>query len=80
MAFANPTVTNADINTLGSRLSHARQNKRLSLKKVALVAGVEQETLEAWEDDDAMPRSNRLTMLAGILDVSPSWLLNGREI
>jgi len=49
-----------------------------SVSEIAELVGVEVETLEAWEHDRATPRSNRLTMLAGILGASPSWLLFGR--
>lgn len=72
------TVETADFDTLGGRLSRARDAKNRSLEEVAELAGVELKTLEAWECDRAEPRSNRLTMLAGILGVSPSWLLFGR--
>ena len=34
-------------------------------------------TLDAWENDLSEPRANRLQMLAGILNVSISWLLTG---
>jgi len=34
-------------------------------------------TMSGWELDRAEPRSNKLVMLAGVLNVSPSWLLMG---
>ena len=34
-------------------------------------------TIAAWESDRSEPRANRLTMLAGVLGVSPAWLLHG---
>ena len=39
--------------------------------------GIWAETLSDWETDRAEPQSNRLQALAGILDVSPNWLLTG---
>lgn len=78
MNVADISVETNDFDTLGGRLSRARDAKNSSLDQVAELAGVEEGTLEAWESDRAAPRSNRLTMLAGILGVSPSWLLFGR--
>ena len=39
--------------------------------------GVKLSTLKAWEQDLSEPRANRLSMLAGLLNVSIMWLLNG---
>lgn len=78
MTAADISVETTDFDTLGGRLSRARDAKNCTLDEVAELAGVEIKTLEAWECDRAEPRSNRLTMLAGILGVSPSWLLFGR--
>jgi transcriptional regulator with XRE-family HTH domain len=39
--------------------------------------GIKAETPNDWETDRAEPQSNRLQALAGILDVSPNWLLTG---
>ena len=33
--------------------------------------------MQAWESDRSEPRANRLTMLAGFLGVTPTWLLYG---
>ena len=40
--------------------------------------GVETRSLRAWESGTREPRANRLTTLAGMLDVSVPWLLSGR--
>ncbi len=34
-------------------------------------------TVAGWEDDLIEPRANKLNMLAGVLNVSLMWLLNG---
>ncbi|KIN61668.1 Transcriptional regulator, XRE family [Sulfitobacter noctilucae] len=34
-------------------------------------------TLRSWEDDRSEPRANRLSMLAGLLNVSMMWMING---
>ncbi len=70
MTVADLSVETNDFDTLGGRLSRARNAKNLSLAQVAELAGVEVKTFEAWECDRATPRSNRLTMLAGILGIT----------
>lgn len=72
------SVKTNDFDTLGGRLARARAVQESSLSEIAELVGVEKKTLEAWEHDRSVPRSNRLTMLAGILGTSPSWLLFGR--
>ena len=77
----NPTdisVKTDDFDTVGGRLGRARDSMNLSAKEVAELVGVEEQTFNSWEGDQAEPRSNRMTMLAGVLGVSPSWLLFGR--
>ena len=78
MPSTDMTTKTGDFDTLGGRLSRARASQNSSLPDIAELVGVEEQTLEAWEHDRATPRSNRLTMLAGILGASPSWLLFGR--
>ncbi|EYD71032.1 helix-turn-helix domain-containing protein [Limimaricola hongkongensis] len=64
--------------TFGDRLAGAREGAGLSQEALATRLGVEIATLQAWEDDMDEPRANRLQMLAGMLNVSLSWLLTGR--
>jgi HTH-type transcriptional regulator, cell division transcriptional repressor len=63
--------------TLGGRLSAARDASGLSLADVANRIGVKREHLLAWEADRAEPRPSNLIDLAGILGVSPMWLMTG---
>ena len=63
--------------TIGGRIVHAREAQDLSTAQLARRLGVKSSTLHAWETDQRTPRSNRLIMLAGILNVSPTWLLMG---
>jgi len=63
--------------TLGDRISLARSVSGLSTAELAPYIGVEEETLLAWEKDEDEPRANKLVMLAGIMSVSPAWLLAG---
>ena len=39
--------------------------------------GVRVKTLQSWENDLSEPRANRLSMLAGLLNVSMMWMING---
>jgi len=78
MAVADLSTKTNDVDTLGNRLSRARDAKNSSLDQVAGLVGVEAKTLQAWERDQAAPRANRLSMLAGALGISQSWLLFGR--
>lgn len=64
--------------TLGGRISLARDAKAISVEEAARRLGVLASSWNAWERDRAVPRANRLTMMAGVLGVSPSWLLTGR--
>lgn len=65
-------------NTLADRLVEARNAKDLTTAQLARRVGVKTGTLRNWETGASEPRPNRLTMLAGVLDVSISWLLEGK--
>lgn len=66
-----------DLDTLGGRISRAREATGKTTEEAAVQLGITQETYENWEGDRDEPRANRLAMLAGFLNVSPSWLLHG---
>ena len=70
-------VEKADTDTLGGRISRARDALNLTTSQLARRLGVKSETVAAWESDRSEPRANRLTMLAGVMGVSPTWLLSG---
>jgi transcriptional regulator with XRE-family HTH domain len=63
--------------TLGGRIVYAREAQDLTTAQLARRLGIKTETLQEWETDRAEPRSNRLLTLAGMLNVSPTWLLTG---
>jgi transcriptional regulator with XRE-family HTH domain len=63
--------------TLGGRIVYARELQDLTTAQLARRIGVKTDTLQGWEMDRAEPRSNRLLTLAGMLNVSPTWLLTG---
>lgn len=66
-----------EADTLGGRISTARDALDMSVPQLARRLGVKTETISAWEGDRSEPRANRLIMLAGILGVAPTWLLSG---
>ncbi len=66
-----------DAATLGDRLTLSREAAGLDLGQLAERIGVRPQTVRNWEEDRAEPRSNRLQMLAGMLDVSLVWLISG---
>ena len=71
-------VTRLPSTTAGERIRRAREAMDLTAAQLARRLGIKTHTLTMWEADRSEPRSNRLLMLAGVLNVSPSWLLVGR--
>ena len=63
--------------TLGGRIVYAREQQDLTTAQLARRVGVKTDTMQGWESDRSEPRSNRLLTLAGMLNVSPTWLLTG---
>ena len=68
---------NKEDTTLGGRISMARESSGLSVGQVVKRLGVKATTYEAWEADRSEPRANKLVALAGILNISPPYLLSG---
>jgi len=66
-----------DAATFGDRVAAAREAAGMTQTVLARRLGVRVTTLRAWENDTAEPRANRLSMLAGLLNVSMMWLING---
>ena len=74
-----PTIFEQDNQdaTLGGRISLAREASGLTVAQVVKRLGVRVATYSAWETDRSEPRANKLVALAGILNVSPPYLLSG---
>ena len=66
-----------DTATFGDRISGAREASGMSQPQLSKSLGVKLATLKGWEQDLSEPRANKLSMLAGLLNVSVMWLLNG---
>ena len=62
--------------TFGDRLVGAREKSNLSQQDLAKRLGVKNSTIKSWENDNSEPRANRLSMLAGLLNVSITWLIS----
>jgi transcriptional regulator with XRE-family HTH domain len=63
--------------TFGDRIAGAREAAGMSQAQLSRFLGVKKSTLVAWEDDLSEPRANKLSMMAGLLNVSITWLLTG---
>ncbi len=66
-----------DVATFGDRVAAAREQAGMTQEVLAKRLGIRGPTLRKWENDVSEPRANRLSMLAGILNVSMMWLING---
>ncbi|MEM9637589.1 MAG: helix-turn-helix domain-containing protein [Pseudomonadota bacterium] len=64
--------------TFGDRVAAAREVAEMTQAQLARRLGVRVSTLRAWENDLSEPRANRLSMMAGLLNVSMMWLINGQ--
>ncbi|CTQ51171.1 helix-turn-helix domain-containing protein [Jannaschia donghaensis] len=63
--------------TFGDRLTGAREIAGLDVEELARRLGVKPKTIRAWEDDRSEPRANRISILAGLTNVSLMWLMTG---
>jgi len=66
-----------ETSTFGDRVAGAREAAGMTQPELAKRLGVKLSTLRGWEDDLSEPRANKLQMMAGLLNVSLTWLLNG---
>lgn len=63
--------------TFGDRLAGARELAGLDVEDLARRLGVKPKTIRAWEEDRSEPRANRISILAGLTNVSLVWLMTG---
>lgn len=63
--------------SLEERLKKARTNKKISQQKLAVMADVHYTNMGRYERGDAKPSADVLNRLAGALEVSPDYLMNG---
>ncbi len=65
------------MNSAGARIKQTRLDRGLSQVELALAANVSQPTVANWENDSHIPRQAALDKLAGILDISGTWIREG---
>ncbi|TDH36151.1 helix-turn-helix domain-containing protein [Pseudohoeflea suaedae] len=70
-------MTALDEDTLGGRIFKARDMCGMTIEDAAARLGVTLDTFTEWENDRSEPRANKLMMLAGVLSVTPAWLISG---
>jgi len=63
--------------TFGDRVAGAREAAGMTEAQLARRLGVKKATVQAWAQDLSEPRANKLSMMAGLLNVSIMWLLTG---
>jgi transcriptional regulator with XRE-family HTH domain len=63
--------------TFGDRVAAGREAMGWTQVQLCRRLGIKLKTLQNWENDVSEPRANKLQMLAGVLNVSLMWLLNG---
>jgi len=63
--------------TFGDRLAAAREQAGMTQKQLAKRLGVKHSTVRDWENDVSEPRANKLSMIAGLVNVSVMWMLTG---
>lgn len=66
-----------DAATFGDRVAGARDAAGMTQTQLARRLGVKKATIVSWEDDISEPRANKLSMMAGLLNVSIMWLITG---
>ncbi|NIZ60069.1 transcriptional regulator [Sedimentitalea sp. CY04] len=66
-----------DAATFGDRVAGAREVASMTQAQLARRLGVKKATLLGWEQDLSEPRANKLSMMAGVLNVSMTWLITG---
>ena len=70
------TLKNEERPAVIKAIAAAREHAAMSQSDMAKRLGVKVSTMRKWEQDLSEPRANRLSMMAGLLNVSIMWLLN----
>jgi transcriptional regulator with XRE-family HTH domain len=73
----NNGLYRAQDDTLGGRVSLARESALLSIEEAACQLGVTAKTWTDWECDRASPESYHMTPITGVLRVSLQWMVAG---
>lgn len=65
--------------TIGQRIAEARTKASLNQSQLAARLSVAPQSVQQWEQDKTTPRRERVERLAALLNVSPEWILFGRD-
>ncbi len=76
--YEQEPTNGGDGDSLAGRIVHAREEQGLTTAQLARRLGINTQTLHDWEAGDSEPRPHRLLRIAGMLNVSPTWLLTGK--
>lgn len=68
------------MSTIGQRIKHARQLKRLTQQQLADHFKISRVSVTQWESDTTKPESDKFTELARLLGGSPEWYLDGTGV
>ena len=74
-AVPAPDWYGPESSTFGDRVAGARESLNMTQTDLARRLGVKLKTVQGWEEDASEPRANKLQLLAGVLNVSITWLL-----
>ncbi len=77
MSQASTDWYGPDTATFGDRVAASREGAGMTQAQLSRRLGVKKNTLMGWEQDLSEPRANKLSMMAGLLNVSIMWLLTG---
>lgn len=64
--------------SIGKRIRAARDKAKLAQADVAIACGVRVLAVLQWEHDRAVPRADKMALLAQALGVTTDWLLTGK--
>lgn len=67
------------MNTIGERLRQARKNKDLSMAKLEKISGITSGNISEIENGKILPSTKAIIALCEALDITPNWLLLGKE-
>lgn len=69
-----------DNSTIGSRIRSRRRELKLTQREVAQYIGISSSAVTQWERDMTVPGGQSLVFLSEVLDCSPDWIMNGKDV
>lgn len=65
------------IRCMGERIKAARKRKKITQQKLGDLIGLNEKTISAIENDNALTKLENLVKICDVLEVSPNYLLLG---